>query len=110
VAQVPECTECGACCFSQLAAYARVTGDDYARLDTHAEQLVWFQGNRAYLRMVDGHCAALELGARAGSYSCSVYQHRPEICRALERGSPECLAEREAKAERPRLLLLTSLT
>jgi hypothetical protein len=33
------------------------------------------------------------------SFFCSVYDSRPEICRVLERGSPECLADLETKAE-----------
>ena len=84
----------------------RVTGDDYARLAERAEELVWFKGNRAYLRMVDGHCAALELDRRSGRFFCNAYAARPQLCRELSRGSPECVAEREAKSERARLALL----
>lgn len=102
---MPECLACGACCFSQLEAYVRVTGDDYARLGARAEELVWFDGNRAYLRMVDGHCAALELDGRSGRWACTAYAARPQICRELSRGSPECSAEREAKSLRVTLAL-----
>lgn len=102
---VPECLACGCCCFSQLETFVRVTGDDYARLGERAEQLVWFDGNRAYLRLVDGRCAALEQEASSGRFVCSAYETRPQICRDLARGSGECAAERQVKAERPLLAL-----
>jgi len=105
VAEAPECLACGACCFSELAAYVRVTGDDYARLGDLAEELVWFDGNRAYLRMVDGHCAALEIRPDTGELWCRAYESRPLICRELARGSRECAAELDAKSERPLVAL-----
>jgi Fe-S-cluster containining protein len=83
----------------------RVTGDDYERLGEHVEQLVRFDGVRAHMRMLDGHCAALQIEAGSGRLACSVYARRPQICRDLARGSPECAAEREAKSERPLLAL-----
>jgi Fe-S-cluster containining protein len=84
----------------------RVTGDDYARLGDAAEQLVHFEGTRAYMNMSDGHCAALEVHAVSGELRCSIYAARPQICRDLARASGECVAERETKAERPRLAVL----
>jgi Fe-S-cluster containining protein len=99
-----ECLQCGACCFSQLDAYVRVTGEDYARLGEHAEQATVFLGNRCYMRMEHGHCASLEVSA--GRYACRIYEQRPAICRALERGSPSCTAEREEKLGRTLLALL----
>lgn len=94
------CQQCGACCFSQLERYVRVTGDDYARLDEHAEALTEFHGHRCYMRMEEGHCAALRLDPRSGTFACSIYALRPETCRELERGSPACDAELTQKAGR----------
>jgi uncharacterized protein len=88
-----------------LEAFVRVTGDDYTRLADRAAELVWFDGIRAYMRMADGHCGALELDPRSGELSCNTYATRPQVCRDLERGSPQCEAERAAKAERPLLAL-----
>jgi hypothetical protein len=89
-----------------MPTYVRVTGDDHARLGAQAERLVWFDGNRAYMRMRGGHCAALrvDLGvdAGAGGFTCTAYDVRPATCRDLGRGSPECLGERATKAGRPR--------
>lgn len=104
---VPECLNCGCCCFSELAAYVRVTGEDYARLGEQAERWVEFDGFRAHLRMRDGHCSALSIrGAAAGiesgaQYFCEIYDQRPTTCRELERGSMECRAERHEKHDRP---------
>jgi Fe-S-cluster containining protein len=97
----PECLACGACCFSTLPHYVRVTGDDHARLGDAAARLVVWDGNRAYLRLEDGHCAALRIDADAGQFFCTIYESRPTICRELGRGSPECGGERETKGDRP---------
>jgi Fe-S-cluster containining protein len=106
-AAAPECTSCGACCFGQIERYVAVTGDDHARLGADAEVLTTFLENRCYMRMQDGHCAALRL--EAGRFTCSVYEQRPAVCRELARGGPACAAEREQKRERAGRALLTVL-
>jgi Fe-S-cluster containining protein len=107
------CIRCGACCFSESERHARVTGEDYARLGDDAERLVTFVGNRAFMRIEHagaeppvGRCAALVVDPVTGTYLCSVYERRPEVCRALERGGPACAAEHSAK--RPRALVVLS--
>jgi Fe-S-cluster containining protein len=102
---VPECLACGACCFSHLETYVRATGDDYARFGERAAELVQFVGNRAYMRMVDGHCAALRVEKSSGWLVCSAYEIRPQTCRDLARGSSACLGETATKHDRPRLAL-----
>lgn len=75
----------------------RVTGDDWERLGNTAEKVAHFVGHRAYMRMTDGHCAALELRRtveNAPEFFCTLYEQRPQICRDLARGSPECSGER----------------
>jgi Fe-S-cluster containining protein len=104
----PECLACGTCCFSTLDRYVPVSGDDYARLGDAAETLVTWIGHRAYLRMEDGHCAALAIDASAGRFVCTVYEARPATCRELARGSPECAGERATKGERPLIALRRS--
>ena len=103
---VPECLACGACCFSELEDYVRVSGDDYARLAERAEELVQFDGVHAHMRMIDGHCVALLVHEGSGQFECGAYATRPQICRDLARCSGQCEAEREAKAARPALALL----
>ncbi len=98
------CLRCGVCCFSRLETYVRVTGEDWERLGADAERLARFVGHRAYLRMEGGHCAALAIrGASDGAreYFCSIYPRRPNVCRELARGSPECEAELALKSYRP---------
>jgi Fe-S-cluster containining protein len=98
-----ECLECGACCFSTLETYVRVTGDDHARLGERADELVEWRGNRAYMKMKDGHCAALAVVSRR--FVCTIYEARPQTCRDLARGSPECHGERATKGDRALLAL-----
>ena len=96
-----ECLFCGACCFSDSDAYIDVSAADAKRLrevSDEAHALVHEVDGARYMKMVDGHCAALTF--RAGRFVCSVYQHRPAVCRALDRGSVECFAERSLKRAR----------
>lgn len=102
----PECLACGACCFSRLETYVRVTGDDHVRLGDAAEALVRFDGNRAYMHMIDGHCAALRIDKIAGELFCSAYETRPQTCRDLARGSGACKGEIATKQDRPLLALV----
>jgi Fe-S-cluster containining protein len=102
---VPECLACGTCCFSLLGTYVRVSGGDHARLAERAEELVWFEGNRAYMRMVDGHCGALTIDVDSGRFFCSAYATRPQVCRDLARGSGACQGEIATKSSRPLLAL-----
>jgi len=86
-----------------LETYVRVTGDDWSRLGPAAERVARFIGNRAYMQMRDGHCAALELRVAADggcTYFCTIYAERPETCRDLGRGSPQCEGEIALKGER----------
>jgi len=82
-----------------------VSGDDHARLGDAAEGLTQFIGNRCFMRMEDGHCAALQL-TPDGRFVCSVYEQRPETCRELARGGPACRAELEHKQARSQRALL----
>ena len=102
-ADVPDCTACGACCFSTLPEYVRVFGCDLDRMDDDARSFTDFNGNRCYLRIEDGHCAALNIDPVAPRFLCAIYEQRPDACRALARGSGACRADRHEKGERPLL-------
>src|SRR5262245_194524 len=106
-ADVPECTACGACCFSTLPGYVRVFGCDWDRMDDEARLYAEFDGNRCFMRIEDGHCAALRIdpggSGRAPSFLCAIYEQRPDVWRSLDRGSGVCRGERHEKAERPLL-------
>ena len=95
-----DCRSCGGCCFSPSPVYVRVTGDDWARLGDRAGELAQFVGHRAFMRMHEGHCAALAVrrdSVGPSDFFCTIYAVRPQVCRALERGSPECEGERALK-------------
>jgi uncharacterized protein len=98
----PECTRCGACCFSESDRHAAVTGDDYERLGDDADAWVVFLENRAFMRIDRSagasRCAAL--ATKDGTYTCRIYERRPQVCRDLERGSPACGGERFLKLTR----------
>jgi uncharacterized protein len=104
----PACLACGACCFSRLANYVRVSGADHARIGLPVDELTHFDGNRCYMNMHDGHCAALVIEPITNQLMCSIYETRPSTCRELERESPACNGEIHQKSARP-LLLLGSL-
>lgn len=103
--EVPECLRCGACCFGPGQRYVRVTGDDHALLGDEAERLTLFIENRCYMRMHEGHCAALLIRADGGFF-CSVYAQRPSVCRELARGSGACIAEFGQKSDASRNALV----
>lgn len=106
---VPACLGCAACCFSQLPNYVRVTGADHARIGARVEELTHFEGNRCYMNMHEGHCAALVIDLSRREFVCSIYEARPNTCRDLERGSRECHGEFHEKGDRPLLTLHTLL-
>ncbi|HEY1536509.1 MAG TPA: YkgJ family cysteine cluster protein [Polyangiaceae bacterium] len=101
----PACLECGACCFSRLANYVPVDGADHVRIGDQVDALTIFDGNRCYMRMSDGHCAALVVDLTTRRFVCSIYATRPAVCRELERSSAACRGEIHAKDERPKALL-----
>jgi uncharacterized protein len=75
-----------------------VTGSDYSRLGDDASDLVEWIGNQAFMKIEEGHCIALRIDpASPTPFACNVYDRRPEICRSLERGSPQCLGELSTK-------------
>lgn len=88
-----------------MATYVRLDGDDHVRLGDRADDLTTFVGNRLYMRMAEGHCAALTMDLTSGRFLCSVYAERPLVCRELVRGSAACRGEIERKGLRPMTLL-----
>jgi uncharacterized protein len=97
---VPECLDCGACCFSTLETYIRVSGDDHARMGELAERYTRFIENRCYMLIADGRCAALTVERETSRFPCAIYEHRPSICRDLARCSPPCFFEHATKTAR----------
>jgi Fe-S-cluster containining protein len=101
-----DCVLCGRCCFSELPEYVRVFGVDLDRMDERAQGYTTFIGNRCYMRMEGGRCAALRSDPDTGRHTCRIYEMRPDVCRSLERGSGACRGEWSEKATRPAALLV----
>lgn len=90
-----DCQTCGACCFGPVR-YIAVTEPDLLAMDRSTRsRLVVRWGDRRYLKMLNGHCAALK--ARPDFYACRIYDARPTPCRTVESGSRECLIARERR-------------
>jgi len=96
-----DCRPCGRCCFSELPEYVRVFGVDTDRMDQRAMGFTTFLGNKLFMRMEEGRCTALAIDPDARTFSCSIYEMRPDVCRSLARGSGACKADFELKSERP---------
>jgi Fe-S-cluster containining protein len=87
-----DCLDCGACCFGG-EEYVAVTQTDLTRMSGALQsRYVVRKKERIFLKMVQGHCAALH--ARQGHYSCRMYGSRPNVCKVVEVGSRECLDAR----------------
>jgi len=56
--------------------------------DKHISVDKW--GAETMLRLDDGWCSAVD----RDTFMCSIYEHRPLICREFEMGSYECVEER----------------
>lgn len=98
VIAVPECTDCGACCFSLAGDYIRVFDVDRARMDARAVGMTTVHEGVRFMRFEAGRCAALALDPHTGRVGCSIYGMRPDACRWLERGSGECHSQIAAKS------------
>jgi Fe-S-cluster containining protein len=49
------------------------------------------------MKMVGGRCIAYRDHLADGGCGCSIYENRPDICRAFEAGSADCLAARRRR-------------
>lgn len=91
------CRSCGACCTPQRndAVYVGVSASDVARFSRNFRNQSVAHG--AILTKLDsvGHCVCVALRGTVGKrVSCAIYERRPDECRRLAVGSPECLAAR----------------
>lgn len=80
------CANCRACCCRLEVMLITETGVPERFIDTDR----W--GGSVMARLDDGWCAALD----RNTLLCSIYEHRPLICREFEMGEDECLTERAA--------------
>ncbi len=78
------CTSCGACC-SYSAEWPRFTTEDDDAIARIPDHLVTLSGMRC-----DGvRCSALA-GVIGEATACTIYDNRPEVCRACVPGDDAC--------------------
>ncbi|HWA45090.1 MAG TPA: YkgJ family cysteine cluster protein [Hypericibacter adhaerens] len=84
------CQSCGACC-AYSADWPRFSLESEEALARIPEALV--DAGRGKMRCEGDRCAALT-GEIGRSTACSIYEVRPDVCRACQPGDPECLTAR----------------
>lgn len=96
----PSCESCGACCAfvpDDERSYAPVTPDDLVTLERAGVARMVHRRDKA-MRTVVVHgmtrCVALKGRVGMDSVGCSIYEHRPHVCRAVAPGDDLCLAAR----------------
>lgn len=103
--RVPDCQRCGACCRNPrhnrahgILDYVDVVPTDRLFQRRGLRERWTFRTDEGTHHMKlrrDGRCEALE-GDIARFVSCGIYAFRPQVCRNLQAGTPQCL---EARAE-----------
>lgn len=86
-----DCQSCGACC-SYSADWPRFSIEEDEQLDKIPEALVAV--DLSGMRCDGQRCMALS-GEIGKHVACTIYDIRPEVCRACMPGDPECLMARE---------------
>lgn len=82
-----DCVSCGACCFSRNPRYLKLLPWDASR--ALPPDGLFSENGETYVKFECGHCVHLNLSN--GKAACSVYENRPEACRAFRAGSFECV-------------------
>ena len=85
-----DCQTCGACC-SYSASWPRFSLESESRIAALPEQLV--APDESGMRCTGNRCNALT-GTVGEATSCSVYDARPDVCRACQPGDADCLMAR----------------
>ncbi len=78
------CSNCRACC----CCLEVMIISDTAVPEQHIAVDQW--GGETMLRLEDGWCSALD----RETFTCTIYEKRPWVCREFEMGSYECKEER----------------
>lgn len=91
------CTACGACCFNDAQQYIALWQVDRERFGDALDEVAVEHDSQWFLRMTDGHCASLDVVTTTGTdgtstmtFHCTVYEQRPDACRAFQQGSRLC--------------------
>ncbi|RYG65941.1 YkgJ family cysteine cluster protein [bacterium] len=92
-----DCRSCGACCATS-ADWPRFSLESDEQLDRIPEALV--ATDLSGMRCEGDRCLALA-GVVGEVASCTIYEIRPEVCRACQLGDPECDLARRTHGMRP---------
>lgn len=98
-----DCTSCGACCCNTKQNIAEGF-IHYVRIDQERSKLLTDRSLRKklvttdenglpHMRLLANRCAALQ-GRIGDRVHCSVYPHRPRVCRRVQPGDSDCLHAR----------------
>mgnify|MGYP001609397901 CR=1 FL=1 len=80
------CMACGGCCYGN-GMYLPLSRDDLKRLP---EDVKTFKAEgHLWMEMNEGKCPFLEVSMQ--SFTCSIYENRPDACRKFEIGGMPCL-------------------
>jgi Fe-S-cluster containining protein len=85
------CKTCGACC-SYAADWPRFTLEDDVVIARIPTELV--SATMGGMRCTGDRCCALD-GEVGVATSCSIYAHRPDVCRACQPGDDACTMARQ---------------
>jgi Fe-S-cluster containining protein len=87
-----DCKSCGACC-SYSSDWPRFSTEDDAQLHRIPAKLV--AANQAGMRCDGARCSALA-GKVGTATACTIYEIRPDVCRACMPGGEDCRMARKA--------------
>jgi Fe-S-cluster containining protein len=88
-----DCNTCGACC-SQSPEWPRFSTETESQLDQIPAEYV--SRDECGMRCDGARCSAL-VGKVGQSTSCSIYEIRPDVCRACVPGGGDCLIARRGQ-------------
>lgn len=90
-----DCRRCGACCSGNRKDWVGCTESAARRLTGLVVHTPMSRHMKTVPERGAYRCAALagKIGLRV---TCMVYDSRPDVCRYVEPGSPDCLAARAA--------------
>jgi Fe-S-cluster containining protein len=85
------CRACGACCATsrEWPRFSTESDDALARIPA-----ALVNASHSGMRCHGDRCAALA-GTVGTAAACTIYDMRPDVCRACEPGDPECRMARE---------------
>lgn len=90
IAETSPCTSCGACC-AYSEEWPRFSTEPDSVLDRIPAELV--DPSLSRMAWKNGRCAALS-GELKCAVSCTIYDIRPDVCRACQPGDEECSVAR----------------